>query len=135
MSWDWVGEYPIFVYTSFIDHFHFNVSIYKGEKNNQNGKETLLIKYEQFGKASKREVVKIALERAREILQVPKEEIGEEWDEGPEFMCPNCGSWENEKGEWATSDEEIKHRDFCDPKLCSEYKYDDSNIEDLFTYE
>jgi hypothetical protein len=25
MSWDWVGDYPIFVYTRFIDNKKFNV--------------------------------------------------------------------------------------------------------------
>ena len=36
MSWEWVGDYPIFVYTRFIDHFVFDVKIVIGKKGDQN---------------------------------------------------------------------------------------------------
>ena len=31
MSWDWVKGYPIFIYTTFIDHGRFNVKLVKGK--------------------------------------------------------------------------------------------------------
>ncbi|RLB94154.1 MAG: hypothetical protein DRH26_01960, partial [Deltaproteobacteria bacterium] len=36
MSWDWVGKYPVFIYTNFIKDFTFNVRIVIGEKGSQN---------------------------------------------------------------------------------------------------
>lgn len=66
MSWDWVGDYPIFFYTRFIDHFRFEVSIVKGEINNQNAegygpRAEPWIKYNIFGFKSKDEVVADAM--------------------------------------------------------------------------
>ena len=36
MSYDWIGDYPIFIYTTFIEHGLFNVKIVLGKKGNQN---------------------------------------------------------------------------------------------------
>ena len=36
MEWDWVGEYPIFVYMRFLYHNLWEVKVVKGEKDNQN---------------------------------------------------------------------------------------------------
>jgi len=65
MSWDWVGDYPIFVYTRFLDHFKFEVKIVKGKKGDQNAKgygpgAKAWVAYTQTGLASKREVVDVA---------------------------------------------------------------------------
>ena len=73
-DWDWVGGYPIFVYTSFIDHNKFQVKIVKGIKGNQNapgfGPSAEAWKYYvQEGIASKEGVVKQALKIARRTLK------------------------------------------------------------------
>jgi len=36
MSWDWVGDYPIFVYTNFLNHNKFHVKVVRGQKGDQN---------------------------------------------------------------------------------------------------
>ena len=75
MSWDWVGEYPVFVYTTFLTHFKFNVKIMIGEKGNQNADcarpwDKPDIEYVQNDIASKNGVVEIAFEKARIYLDV-----------------------------------------------------------------
>ena len=78
MSWDWVGDYPVFIYTQFLDHFKFNVRIVIGEKGNQNAKgygptAKPDIEYVQTGLISKNEVVGVAFECARLHLEVPED--------------------------------------------------------------
>lgn len=84
MSWDWVGSYPVFVYTTFIDHFEFKVKVVLGTKGNQNAGGTgpsapAWMEYIQKGVASKDEVVQLALFKAQERLLeeglITKEEI------------------------------------------------------------
>lgn len=70
MSWDWVGEYPVFVYTTFVDHNIFKVKIVLGTKSNpgvgNNGPDAEpWMEYTQRGLASKHEVVRIALRIAK----------------------------------------------------------------------
>ena len=36
MSWDWVGEYPVFVYTVWLGHRVFQVDVIIGIKGDQN---------------------------------------------------------------------------------------------------
>lgn len=74
MDWDWVGSYPIFVYTSFIAPKKFRVKIVKGERGNQNApghgpSAPAWIEYIQEGLESKEKVVHQALERARRELK------------------------------------------------------------------
>jgi len=74
MSWDWVLGYPIFVYTTFLDHFLFSVKIVKGVKGNQNAtgfgpSAPAWIEYEQKDMASKNEVVSEALRRAKDKIR------------------------------------------------------------------
>ena len=64
-SWDWVGDYPIFVYTTWLDHSKFQVDIIIGVKGNQNApghgpNDKPDYSYIQRGLASKDEVVKAA---------------------------------------------------------------------------
>ncbi len=35
MSWDWIEKYPVFVYTTFLDHKKFRVKIVLGKKGDQ----------------------------------------------------------------------------------------------------
>lgn len=71
MSWDWVGDTPVFVYTTFLDHFKFNVRIVLGKRGDQNDPDTDTspsatpwMEYINEGQASKDEVVQIALTKA-----------------------------------------------------------------------
>ena len=73
MSWDWVGNYPIFIYTTFIEHGLFNVKIVLGEKGNQNANgygpnAKAWIELKIKGIRSKDEVAKKATEIARHKL-------------------------------------------------------------------
>jgi len=75
MSWDWVGEYPIFVYTAWLDHNVFNVDIVIGIKGDQNAGDhgptvTPDLSYTQAGLASKGAVVAEALIYIKPLLQV-----------------------------------------------------------------
>lgn len=76
MSWDWVGAYPMFIYTRFIDHGVFEVKIVKGVKNNQNagnkGPKAPGLKYTSKGIISKKDVVTDALRKARKLLKLRK---------------------------------------------------------------
>lgn len=98
MSWDWVGDYPIFVYTRFLDHFKFEVKIVKGKKGDQNAEgcgptAKPWMKYVQHGLASKREVVEKAIEKAIHALAEEGESIVSELIHedhiGP--ICNHCG--------------------------------------------
>lgn len=40
MSWDWVGDYPVFIYTTWRDNGIFDVDIIIGTKNDQNAGNT-----------------------------------------------------------------------------------------------
>ena len=73
MSWDWVKGYPIFVYTTFIDHSHFHVKVVKGEFGKQNAwgyspRSKAWFEYECVEFASKDAVVGDALRRAKHYL-------------------------------------------------------------------
>lgn len=78
MSWDWVGEYPIFVYTTWLDHFKFHVKLVKGAKGNQNDSQygpwrPPWHEYVITGYASKDEVVSLALNTAKWLLHIEME--------------------------------------------------------------
>lgn len=73
MSWDWVGKYPVFIYTTWIDHNQFNVDIVIGKKGDQNapgyGPDAKPDhSYKQIGMASKNEVTKRAFVLAKHIV-------------------------------------------------------------------
>lgn len=73
MSWDWVGDYPIFVYTTFITHFKFHVKLVKGKHRDQNAPgrgptSKAWIEYICEDLASKNEVVTEALKIAEAHL-------------------------------------------------------------------
>ena len=75
MSWDWVMDYPIFVYTTFIDHFKFHVKLVKGAKGDQNSSSVdrspsapAWKEYIQKGMISKDEVVQEAFRIAKKLL-------------------------------------------------------------------
>ena len=75
MDWDWVKGYPIFIYTSFLDHFKFQVKLVKGVKGNQNApgfgpSAPAWKEYIQEGLQSKEEVVKQALKIAKRELNI-----------------------------------------------------------------
>lgn len=118
MSWDWVGEYPVFVYTTFLDNFKFNVKIMIGEKGNQNADcarpwDKPDIEYVQNNIASKNGVVNIAFEKARIHLNLSVS--GEEmWDGVVLECCTFCGAQ-------AETFDKIKHYESCDPTAVYEY--------------
>jgi len=68
MDWDWVGDYPIFIYTKFIDHGLFEVKIVCGVKGNQNTgnisySSPPLIEYTETRFSSRNSVVTEALRK------------------------------------------------------------------------
>jgi hypothetical protein len=70
MSWDWVDDYPIFIYTTFIDNGVCKIKIVKGEKLEQNAPgygptAPAWIEYIEIGLMSKKEVVEVALDKVR----------------------------------------------------------------------
>lgn len=73
MSWNWVGRYPVFVYTTFVGHGKFHVKVVLGKKGNQNEgyngpKAPAYFEYTSEGIASKDGVVDDAFRRTREHL-------------------------------------------------------------------
>ena len=73
MSWDWVGDYPIFVYKRFLCHGQFNVKVVKGTKGDQNAGNTgpdsdAWFEYVSEGLASKNAVDKEAFQKAAKKL-------------------------------------------------------------------
>jgi len=77
MEWDWVGDYPIFVYTTFIDHNRFDVKVVKGEKGNQNAKgygpsSKAWMSYTMKGIASRDQVCNKAFQLAAEKLDIKR---------------------------------------------------------------
>ncbi len=73
MEWDWVDDYPIFVYMAFIDHSKWDVKVVKGVKGNQNVSgygPTAPAWFEYTStKCSRRDVAKEAFKIARGRLQ------------------------------------------------------------------
>lgn len=74
MSWNWVGEWPIFVYTTFITHNVFRVKLVKGTKGDQNDPAVgpwspAWKQYTQKGLASKDAVVELAFTKAHRWLK------------------------------------------------------------------
>ena len=73
MEWDWVGEYPIFVYMRFYNHNLWHVKVVKGEKNNQNapgsGPEALAWFKYTSQKCSRSEVCREACAKVKEQLK------------------------------------------------------------------
>ena len=68
MSWGWVDEYPVFVYTTWITHNVFDVIVIKGTKGNQNDPAIDIntkpyMTYIERGLPSKDKVVEAAFER------------------------------------------------------------------------
>lgn len=66
MSWDWIGNQPIFIYTTWITHNEFYVKIVKGKYGDQNAsgygpRAETWHDYVSQGLASKNEVVQEAL--------------------------------------------------------------------------
>ena len=73
MAWEWVRGYPVFIYTTFLDHNVFDVKIVKGRKGTQNApgfgpNSKPWKKYIQRGVASKDQVVSIALKKIENWL-------------------------------------------------------------------
>lgn len=73
MSWDWVGDYPVFVYTTWLGHKVFNVDIIIGTKGNQNAggtgpRDKPTKTYIQNNMASKNQVVTEAFSRAAVLI-------------------------------------------------------------------
>lgn len=73
LSWEWVDTFPVFIYTTFVDHFHFIVKVVIGKENEPNARgygpgAKGDIEYVQYGLASKKEVVGVALDKARVLL-------------------------------------------------------------------
>jgi hypothetical protein len=74
MSWVWVGKFPIFVYTSYIDNKKFHVKVIKGKKGDQNAggtgpRDKAWFEYECVGIISKDGVVADAFERVKVKLE------------------------------------------------------------------
>lgn len=74
MSWDWVGSYPVFVYTTYLAPSVFNVDIIIGKKGDQNAdghgpKDKVDRSYTQQGLPSKDQVVEKALEVAEYLIE------------------------------------------------------------------
>lgn len=77
MEWEWVKQYPVFIYTEFLQPKKFRVKVVIGEKGNQNALgygpnakgfiETVINGY-----ASKDEVVDIALKLTKHKLRCTK---------------------------------------------------------------
>lgn len=70
MEWNWVGEWPVFVYMEFIDHGTWNVKVVKGVKGDQNAGNTgpsapAWFKYRSTGLISRSAVCKDACRRAK----------------------------------------------------------------------
>ena len=75
MGWDWVRDYPVFVYTNFIEHFKFKVRIMIGEKGNPSSKghgptSRPNIEYIQEGLISRRKIVEEALKQAEDLINL-----------------------------------------------------------------
>ncbi len=80
MTWDWVGDYPIFVFTEFIDHGMFKVKVVKGVKGDQSAGDnsytaTSFIEYLEDKYQSKDLVVDEAFKKTAEKLGVVYEII------------------------------------------------------------
>lgn len=77
-SWDWVGDVPVFVYTTFLTHFTFRVDILLGKKEDApryvgvGPNDPHWKSYVQKGMASKDEVVTRALRNTRHWLKERK---------------------------------------------------------------
>jgi hypothetical protein len=70
MEWDWVGDYPIFVYMRFVTHGVWDVKIVKGVKGNQNAggigpTAPAWFSYRAEGLVSRSDVCKDACKRAK----------------------------------------------------------------------
>lgn len=79
MSWDWVKDYPIFVYTTWLNHNIFHVKLVKGEKGNQNApgfgpNAPAWKEYVQRGISSKDKVVDLALKIAKRTINIEKKQ-------------------------------------------------------------
>ena len=99
MSWDWVGDIPVGIYTTWVDHKHFKVEIKKGTRRNQNDNSIAPSapswkKFTQRGLASKDEVV----ERCLSLCEIWLKELGEyqEWDWQKEKI-PNSMAYQKEE--------------------------------------
>lgn len=124
MEWDWVGDYPVFVYMTFITHFKWSVCVVIGKKGDQNAegygpraKPDLV--YIETGLCSRAEVCEAAMERVHAKLNIPKID----WETVevvlPTDTCIHCGAD-------AFNGEEIKHHPSCDPSIV--YNYDTEDI-------
>ena len=74
MTWDWIREYPIFIYTRFINQGICHVKVIRGQKGDQNAEGTgpldkAWFEYKSRGLYSKHDVTEHALEKARERLE------------------------------------------------------------------
>lgn len=73
MEWDWIYDYPVFVYTTFITENEFNVKIVLGTKGDQNAggtgpKAEAYMEYVRIGLNSKFKVVVDAFKRVEREL-------------------------------------------------------------------
>lgn len=78
MTWDWVDDYPVFIYTTWLGPKVFKVDIIIGTKGNQNAGKTgpndpIDHSYIQNNMWSKNQVVSKALEIAKSLLPKPGE--------------------------------------------------------------
>lgn len=74
MSWNWVGDWPIFVYTTWLDNGVFNVKVVRGVKGNQNAggcgpSAPAWFEYVQTNLLSKKEVVDEAFKLSKDKLK------------------------------------------------------------------
>jgi len=70
MSWNWIGDYPVFVYTRFCQHNTFSVKVVKGKQGDQNAlgygpNAPAWKEYIQRGMASRDDVVAEAFKKAK----------------------------------------------------------------------
>lgn len=78
MSWDWVGDYPVFVYTTWQKERVFYVKVVLGSKNREEEIDTsprgkAYMEYVRKGLLSKGEVADDAFERVERKLLAEKE--------------------------------------------------------------
>lgn len=75
MNWEWVGDYPVFVYTTFLTDCEFRVKLVRGVKGDQNAGDTgpsapPWREYIQRGLTSHHAVACKAMINARKLLEM-----------------------------------------------------------------
>lgn len=98
MSWDWVGDIPVGIYTEWVGNSHFTVEIKKGTRKNQNDgsispSAPTWKKYHQQGMASKSKVV----EKALHLCEIWLKESGEYQDWLDFWKKPQAAAYQKEE--------------------------------------